>query len=451
MKLLLSKPYTLPMAIAIAMMIAVILVNVGKPIDHTGAVLPSRAVETLEIQSIAFRASVTAYGNVEPAITLNSKAEVSGKVSYVHPELKRGGSMPEGEIAIRIDAADYKVSLTQTEADLAVSTQAYVQLEEEEKTALKSFDIAKENLTYGEQEYARIQKIWEQRLVSRSTLDAEKQRVNQLRQAVEELQGQLNSFASRKDSVKASIVRAEQQVKGQQTNLGRTEIAIPFNARIGEVLVERGEYVNVGTTLFEALDTNGVEVNAQLPVLHMAALVSHLENSKLADLRQMTSSNTAKMLQLTASISLVGGLSEAIWEAHVLRISESVDPTRRTLGIVVAVDDPYAKIIPGRRPPLLKGMYTAVNLYAPERQAIVIPRKAVHENRVYLVNNNNQLVIRNIDVQFFQGELAIIRSGLNSGDQLILGDLYPVIEGMPLITIPAEEKAQQLRKLARGE
>ena len=112
MKLLLSKPYTLPMAIAIAMMIAVILVNVGKPIDHTGAVLPSRAVETLEIQSIAFRASVTAYGNVEPAITLNSKAEVSGKVSYVHPELKRGGSMPEGEIAIRIDAADYKVSLT---------------------------------------------------------------------------------------------------------------------------------------------------------------------------------------------------------------------------------------------------------------------------------------------------------------------------------------------------
>jgi multidrug efflux pump subunit AcrA (membrane-fusion protein) len=49
----------------------------------------------------------------------------------------------------------------------------------------------------------------------------------------------------------------------------------------------------------------------------------------------------------------VSGLPGAVWEARVLRISEAIDATRQTLGIVVGVDNPYQKIIPGVRPPLL--------------------------------------------------------------------------------------------------
>ena len=52
---------------------------------------------------------ITAYGNVEPAITLNSMAEVSGKVSYVHPNLKAGETIPAGTPVVRIDAEDYAV------------------------------------------------------------------------------------------------------------------------------------------------------------------------------------------------------------------------------------------------------------------------------------------------------------------------------------------------------
>ncbi|MFT7561739.1 MAG: multidrug efflux pump subunit AcrA (membrane-fusion protein) [Flavobacteriales bacterium] len=451
MNQLMRKPLILFVMIAFGIVIAFSLVKLSAPVKHHGLSLPTRNVEVLSVQTLPFRAQVTAYGSVEPTISLKGKAEVSGRISYVHPKLKNGGSIAAGTVVVRIDASDYKVSLRQTEADLNANKQALLQLEEEEKSTQKSLMIARENLVFGEQEFARIQKIWERKLVSRSTLDAEKQKVNQLRQSVQELQGKINSFSSRKDSVKANIVRSEQQVKGQMTNLGRTEIILPFAARIGDVYVEENEFAAVGKNLFEALNTAGIEINAQLPILHMSALVSHLENVELKDLREMSSNDTAQMLNLTAKVSLVGGLEGAVWPAEVLRLSESVDAIRRTIGLVVGVNNPYELVVPGRRPPLLKGMYTAVKLRGPERRALVIPRKAVHENRVYLVGEESQLVIRNVDVQFYQNELAVIRSGLSEGDQLIVSDVYPVIEGMPVSAQYDAQTQVRLTTSAVGE
>ncbi len=141
-------------------------------------------------------------------------------------------------------------------------------------------------------------------------------------------------------SVNAQIKRSEQQVKGQQTTLGRTAIDIPFAARIGEVAIESGEFVRVGDTLFEALDVNGVEISAQLPVMHMRPLVSHLD--RFADDGQPAGNiqTILQSLNLTAQVRLVGGPSLAVWEARVLRFGESIDPTRRTVSIVIGVDNP---------------------------------------------------------------------------------------------------------------
>ena len=184
----------------------------------------------------------------------------------------------------------------------------------------------------------------------------------------------------------------------------------------------------------------------------MSRLVSHLENAPLDNLRSMVSNNIIQQLNLTASVSLVGGLSQARWQGKVLRLGESIDVTRRTLSIVVGVDKPYEKIVPGRRPPLLKGMYTAVKIMAPKQEAIVIPRRAIHHGRVYVVNKDNPiLTIRPVSVKFYQEDLAVIRSGLAPGDQVIVSDVYPVIEGMPVKVLPAEKLAKQLLDAAAGE
>ena len=450
MKNILQKPFMFFVYLVIGILVAVMMVKNKAPLQHAGSEMPSKMVEIITARKIPFRASVTAYGNVEPSILLKVMAEVSVKASYVHPQLKQGNSLPAGTTVVRIDPEDYQVTLKQTQADLVANRSSLKQLEAEEKSTRLSFDLAKRNLKVGEKELARIQDVLKKGLVARSALDTEEQKVLLLRQQLEGLQGQLNAFESRRSSIKAKIIRAEQQVKGQKTALGRTEIKLPFDARIGVVSIEKGEFVSVGASLFEALDIKGVEINAQLPIRHMRALVSHLEGKILGGEMSRNIEEVLHSFNLKAMVRLVGDMPAAHWQARVLRLSEAIDPTRRTLGIVVGVDRPYEKVIPGKRPPLLKGMYTAVDLFGPEHSAMVIPRKAVHQGRIYVADMQDRLVIKPVKIKFYQGDLAVISDGVEEGERIIINDLIPVIEGMPLEPILATEYADKLLKLSAG-
>ncbi|MCP3690342.1 MAG: HlyD family secretion protein [Gammaproteobacteria bacterium] len=439
-------------AVGLAVIIAVVLVKSKTPLPHTPSRLPEKPVDVIHAQTIPFRIHFTGYGNVEPANVLHSIAQLSGTISYVHHKLKSGETIEAGTTVVRIDAEDYTLTLKQTEADLQYSRSSLNELNEEEKTTQRSLVLAKKNLQFGEAEYSRIKSVYSQKLVSKSALDAEEQRVISLRQQVEELQGKMNGFKSRRQSVIAQIVRAEQEVKNRETILGRTEIVLPFTARIGTVNIDQGEFVSTGSMLFEAIDLKSVEIKAQLPTDSMRDLVSHLASTP-ADFEQLIrpGGNINDSLKLSASVRLVSNMPGAIWEANVLRISESIDVTRQTLGIVVGVDDPYKKIIPGRRPPLLKGMFTAIDLYAPPRPAMVIPRKSLHQGRVYIAGADDRLEIRSVETQLIQGDMVLIRKGIEEGVRIIITDLFPVIEGMPLQINVASDYQQLMKKNAAGD
>ena len=452
MKINLKGGIGLVVALGIGLAIAALLIKNRTPLEHVAQELPSRPVEAIGVARIPFRSRVTGYGIVEPSITLDSLAEVSGRIAYVHPDLKAGATIAADTVVVRIDAEEYEISLRQVREDLKASRSALRELEAEEKSVRRSLELARENLSVGEAEYERIKDVHGRGLVSKSVLDAEEQKVIQLRQQVEDLQGRQDSFASRRQSLEAQIGRAEQEVQNRGTILGRTEVKLPFDARVGKVSIDTGEFVSVGSPLFEAIGLDGVEITAQLPMVSMRDLVSHLEGTVDIARRFIEAGGRINdRLGLSARVRLVNDMPNAVWDARVLRISESIDATRQTLGIVVGVENPYDKIIPGRRPPLLKGMYTAVELLAPGREALVIPRRAIHEGRVYLADADDRLEIRPVDIKLIQGELAIIGGGLEPGERVIVTDLVPVIEDMPLLVSPAAGAEHDLRRRALGE
>jgi multidrug efflux pump subunit AcrA (membrane-fusion protein) len=447
MNIKLKGGITLLILLAVAAVVAMTLVRSRAPLEHVALELPSRLVEVIRARQIPFRARVLAYGNVEPSITLNATTEVSGEISYLHPNLKAGETLPAGTLVVRIDAVDYALSLKQTQEDLKASRSSLRELESEQKSTQRSLQLARENLTVGKAELNRLREVYEKKLIAKSTLDAEEQVAIQLRQQVGDLQGKLDGFDSRRQSIEAQVARAEQEVQNRTTILGRTEISLPFDARIGTVSVNENEFVAIGSPLFEAIDLKGVEISAQLPMVSMSKLVSHLDGQTSA-MQQFvdTGGHINDSLGLSAQVRLVSNMPNAVWEARVLRISESIDATRQTLGVVVGVDKPYEKIIPGQRPPLLKGMYTAVELLAPQRSAMVIPRKAMHQGRVYIADANDKLEIRAVEIQFGQEDVVVVRSGLDEGERVIITDLTPVIEGMPLqvtATAAAETELEQ--------
>ncbi|MCP4262006.1 MAG: HlyD family efflux transporter periplasmic adaptor subunit [Planctomycetes bacterium] len=451
MKKFLQKAVILPLIIIAALAIVIFQVKSRSPVQHKVLTYPIKAVEVFKVNNLPYRSRVTAYGHVEPALILKAKAEVGGKISYVHPSLKQGGSLPKGTIVLRIEPTTYEFSLDQSEAGLAGSQSSLQQLETEEKSNRRSLEIAIKNLNIGRKELERIKNLFEKNLVAQSALDVEDQNVLSLKQKVEDLQGKLATYASRKASTQAQISQSQTQVAQQKDTLGRTEVRLPFDARIGTVSVEEDEFVPAGSQLFEALGTSEIEVTAQIPTKEFRQLIGSIQQDLKnfqdpTDLQKVVSN-----WKLDARLRLVDDTTQSVWNAKLQLISESIDPTRDTIGLVVSLKNPYRGIIPGKRPPLLKGMYTSVEFFAAPQPMLVIPRKAIHQGRVYVATADNKLSIRPVSIRFVQGSLAVIESGLNVGEKVIITDVIPVIEGMPLKPIAATAYEQKVARLALDE
>ncbi|MEB8430827.1 efflux RND transporter periplasmic adaptor subunit [Cocleimonas sp. KMM 6892] len=452
MKKILKNFIFLPLIIAAAVAFVVMQVKSKQAVEHQEVQFPVKTVEVLTVEKIPFRTRAVGYGNVEPATVLQAKSEVNGKISYIHPDLKQGGSLPKGTTVLRIETTTFEISLDSSKAGLASSKSSLKQIEAEEQSAKRSLAIAQKNLNLGLAELKRVQVLVNKRTLARNQLDIEEQKVLQLRSAVQDLQGNLDTYASRKASIRAQIKQSESQVDQSQDTLVRTEIVLPFDARIGEVSVDTGEFISAGGQLFEALGVEAIEINAQLPVNHLRPLASTMSAVPNPDnLKQL--GNLQKIItdwDLDAKVRIVGSESNSIWEGKLIRLSESVDPTRDTVGMVVSVEKPYEGVIPGQRPPLLKGMYTSVEFLSKPKNMLVIPRKALHQNRVYVVSEENTLSIRPIKIDFSQGQLVVIKDGLKEGDKIITSDLVPVIEGIKLELIESEDIQNEIKAMALG-
>jgi len=458
MKKIVQKPVILPIILFAAIAIIVFLVKTKSPVEHLDVGYPVKAVEVITANKIPFRASAMAFGNVEPAVILNTKSEVSGKISYMHADLQKGASLPKDTVVLRIEPTTFEFSLTESQAALANSQSGLAQLKVEEKSAREALTIVQKNLDVELKELDRTQELLKKGIISQSALDKEKQKVLALRQQLQDIEGKIASFASRRNAIKAQIKQSKSLVDKSQDTLGRTEVRLPFDARIGAVAVEKGEFIQAGSTLFEALGIQAVEINAQLSTKQFRPLVTGLRTIKdhTPDSQEpMVLQAAISSMQLEARVRLVGDVSHlTVWDGTLIRLSESVDPTRDTLGLVVAVDKPYEGIIPGKRPPLLKGMYTSVEFFAPARPTLVLPRKAVHQGRVYVASDENTLAIRAVEILFTQGDMVVLTESENSelklGEKVIISDVVPVMEGMPLKAINAADYEKRFKQMALG-
>lgn len=459
MKNILQSFIFLPLIFFAAIAIVIFQVKSKAPVEHEIATYPVKAVNIITARELPFRARATAFGSVEPSVTLKAKSEVSGKVVYMHPDLAKGASIAQGTVVLRIEPTSFELSLDQSEAGLQGSQSALAQLEAEENSARLALRIAQDNLAVGQKELERSQSLEKKQLVARSSVDKETQKVLALRQQVQDIEGKLSSYESRRAATRAQITQSQSQVEQSQDTLGRTHIEIPFDARIGDVLVEKGEYVPAGAALFVALGVQAIEIDAQLPVKQFRPLVASIKRPENAGSITLQTpddlQNVLSEIQLEAKVRLVGDSDRSVfWQGELKRISESVDPIRDTLGLVVEVDDPYSGIIPGKKPPLLKGMSVSVTFLSPARPTLILPRKSLHQGRVYIADDNNQLHIEPVSVLFAQGGLVVLDASSAArlaGQKVIISDVIPVIQGMPLKVIESTDAERDLAQAALGK
>jgi multidrug efflux pump subunit AcrA (membrane-fusion protein) len=271
---LFKHPLILVLLVVGALAIVLMLVRNKVPVDHAQSRLTPVVVETMTLARSSFHPRAVGYGYAEPSVQLNVKNEVSGKVSFIHPDLKTGASFSKDTLVLRIEPTTFEFGASQSQASLSASQSALEQLGIERESTRRQLEIARKNLQVGEAELARVETIFARKLVSQSTVDAEAQKVLSLQQQFEDLEGKLAAYDSREAEINAEIARSASVVTQSEDTLERTEIRLPVDARIGDIQVEANEFVPAGTVLFDALGIENVEIDVELSMAQFRPLLT---------------------------------------------------------------------------------------------------------------------------------------------------------------------------------
>ena len=365
----------------------------------------------------------TGFGRVTPGRTWESVAEVSGQVVWIADELRDGKVVPAGTELLRIEDANYRLALAQTEALLQSS-------EVKQKTARDTLVIAQKNLTLLQTEYQRQQKLAAQGTVSKTALESSERQVLTGQTQVQELQ---NSLALM--SAEHQVLVAQRQAA--ELDLQRTVKKAPFDVRITRVNIGIAQYANKGQLMFTADGLEIAEIEAQFSVGILRPLIRRKTTGQDSSVR-------AGATQLNALVRLSSSSHTVEWPARVDRVAGAIDPLTQTFGVIVVVDHPYDSASPGERPPLRRDTFVEVELHsAPIVQQIVVPWSAVHDGTVYVVDNESRLELREVAVEFSQQGYSVIAQGLKPGEQIVTSDLITAVEGMLLA--PEEDKKTKQR------
>lgn len=434
---LLGRFWALPVVILLGVGIAAAIIKSRPQMQHQVNEQQGVSARVISVTEHEVQPTVTGYGEVEPDVLLDMRAEVSGKVIYVHPQLKQGALLPEGTLLVQIDDSDYQLALKKARATLAQNRANLAEQSITQQDAELDLKLAEDKLSLASKELVRFEKLLKQRSISQSQVDTQRNTVLQARQEVQNLQNTLDALPYNTEVLQAQIDIAEADVTTQELNLQRTRITLPFAARIASQSVEAGQYVSQSTSLFSAQTIDKVLVNAQFALPQMQLLskgfqFSPATNQNLA----VEGEDPERLLQrlgLTASVRLVGHDHNIHWDARVERISNNLDPDSRTVGVIVSVSRPYEQIEPGIRPPLIDGMYIQVELQGRAQPYLVVPRTAVHEGELYLADDADKLVRQPVS-GFTQDGMLLLDPQQTElvSDQLITTDLFPAVNGMLL-------------------
>lgn len=351
-------------------------------------------VRVMTVQPTTHHMVVTAYGTVKPRTESVLVSEVSGRVTYVSATFAGGGFFEAGDALVRVDPRDHELAVVTAKSQVA---QARVRAELEDAQA----EVAREE--------------WK-------TLGAGKESPL----ATRELQLQ---------EALAALASAEAGLERAQRALDRTQIRAPFAGRIRQTMVDRGQFVSPGTPVATIYAVDYVEVRLPIPDRELAYL--DLPINYRGDQDRKTGP------EVTLHAEFAG--SRHSWSGRIVRVEGEIDPVSRMVHVIAQVDDPYGRTGPDENPmPLAIGLFVEAEISGHElSDVVVLPRTAVRRDQtVLVVDLEDRVRFRPVNVIRFSGSEAVIGGGLERGDRVCISVIAAATDGMKVRTLDVGEKVE---------
>lgn len=361
--------------IAIALSIFTMLVRTRKEpamVDTTAA-LPRIAV--MEIMHVPVSRQWQGFGTARPSQggAANVPAQVRGVIDDIPPGVVAGAAVKRGQVLMRIDDADYRYDVEATRQRIAEIDSQIEQLAVEFRSWIERLELAQEDIKIARSDLDRV-------LLAQERGSATQREVDQLRTALivahrNEIQvrEQLERIEPRQGQLHALKAQHQAALQLAQRNLDRCTITSPIDGILQAVDVERGESVGVDQRVARVVDLRRIEVPLRLPAASRASIRTGDE-----------------------AILQSAGASQSEWSAVISRIAPEDDQTSRTVTVYVEVEqesDDATILTPGK---FVQGVINSSDV----RDRVVLPRRAVHADRVWIVDDAGYLRSRRIETVF---------------------------------------------------
>lgn len=327
---------------------------------------------------------VSGTGSAQSRYEVSITPQIKGRVSELSPQMVAGGTFQKGEMLFAIEDVDYQLAIAHAQATLA---QAELELLRNENLA----DLAR--------------KEWHS-LNSESDLEPNPLVV---------YEPQLKSARALRDAAQANVKQAE-------LNLQRTRVFAPFDCYVRSEQLEIGQFLNAGAPVATVAGIEQIEIVVPLPLEEIVWL-------------QVPRKGTKQRGSL-AKVELQSGGRTFHWQGEITRSLGEIDPRNRMARVVVTVNDPFTEDTEKANllNDLLPGMFVNVQILGEELSDIIsVPRGAIHDNdTIWVIDDENRLHIREVDILRRERDEVLIRSGLDANEKIVLTNLSGAAEGMLL-------------------
>ncbi|MBW2516722.1 MAG: efflux RND transporter periplasmic adaptor subunit, partial [Deltaproteobacteria bacterium] len=409
------KTIRVSVVILVAIIIAVVLVILRPKAERRVVVDKGRLVEVFAARAENVQMVIEAYGTVKPREELLLVAEVRGQIVATDPLFEEGNFITRGTRLIQIDPRTYELDVQRARVQIKQAQAEIKRLEQEVLNLQARIKIAESDVSLAKNEYFRLKKLIDRKVIAQSTLDKTEQQYLASQERLQALENQLSLTGPQKEQLLAQRDMARVMFETAKLDLERASIHAPFDGWVLAKTIEVGQHVTIGQSMGKIYSSGELEIEVRIPVKDFKWLPADMNGGARIEADVIFESQGAQM----------------VWNGRVARVKAEMDEKTRTLPVIIEVD---ALSDSGENSNVLRlrpGMFVTASIKGKEvSQAFVLPRHLVYpEDRVYTVEGD-RLKIKSVDILRVFKDSVIVSQGLSDGERIIKTPLSDVTDGM---------------------
>ena len=356
-------PKTLPCFFTLCLI--AVLSACGKK-ETTLSALPPAEVSVVTAAAERVNRTIELPGRINSVREAQVRARATGIL--LKRSFEEGSNVKEGQVLFEIDPAPLQASLNSAKASMAKTEAA---LKESQATVDRYKELVPIN--------AISKQVYDQAVATLGQNEAE-------------------------------LLAAKAAIQTAELNLGYAQVSAPISGRIGKAMVTEGALVS-------ATEATQLAVIRQLDPVYFDFTQSSTEVLRLK--RALENKTLESVAPGEARVTLMLEDGTVYQHAGKLLFSDiAVDPTTGTITLRAEVPNPENLLMPGMfaRAEIIEAV-SANAITIPQR---TVTRGAAGKSTVLVINDENKVEVRTIEVDRIVGNKVVVAKGLKPGERIVV-------------------------------